>query len=473
MKQLEIENELRDVVSRVIVQVELATAQGRTDINLALEDALIPILQLVYNLPNLTNLNRKQKNFPGIDLGDDSDRVAFQVTSTTSLDKVKDTVRQFVERKYFNSFDELYVLMLVAKQSSYSQSSIDALIDGEFEFRCKDHIVDLRDLLGLVTSLRLTQQSRVLDEFKRILGEVDAFISYSSENIDLPDTITSNMQRVVLPDAVYVADLNFDDKEIVKAARTELGYKGYKGRWPSPRSVAKMALRLNEVQNDAWVRFDGRMFSFRDFSETGLLSVVDEGTLERLEITDLTESGEIDNINLIKQLLHAEASEQLKSRNVRTHPRDRFFFFGPGDEDDAMRKESWVGKKKAVRTVYERKQQKKAPEKVAFHKHLSFDLAFTQMGDEWYAVILPSWYYSYNGYKQSNWHHDYLSQQKRLERNATVRNLVRFTAFFLSSINDDDPALPRFGSLLDFDLSDNKDGGTGSETDEPLEEQAA
>lgn len=43
MRQLEVENQLRDVVSRIIVQVELATSQGRTDINLALEDAFIPI----------------------------------------------------------------------------------------------------------------------------------------------------------------------------------------------------------------------------------------------------------------------------------------------------------------------------------------------------------------------------------------------------------------------------------------------
>ena len=66
MKQLEIENQLRDVVSRLITQVELATSQGRTDINLALEDAFIPILKSVFNLPHLINLNRKRKNYPGI-----------------------------------------------------------------------------------------------------------------------------------------------------------------------------------------------------------------------------------------------------------------------------------------------------------------------------------------------------------------------------------------------------------------------
>ena len=64
LRQLEIENELRDVVSRIINQVDLSTKQGRLDINLSLEDALIPILKAAYNLPNLINLNRRQKTSP-------------------------------------------------------------------------------------------------------------------------------------------------------------------------------------------------------------------------------------------------------------------------------------------------------------------------------------------------------------------------------------------------------------------------
>ncbi|HEY2357633.1 MAG TPA: SMEK domain-containing protein [Phenylobacterium sp.] len=215
MRPLEIENQLRDVVSRVIVQVELATAQGRTDINLALEDAFIPILRSVYNLPHLVNLNRKQENFPGIDLGDDHDRVAFQLTSTTTLDKVKFTVRQFMERAYYNTFDELYVLMLTRKQASYSQASVNELLTDQFAFSCKKHIIDLHDLLGQVVGLRLATQERVLAEFRHILGEVDAFISFSSESVAAPTAITSNLQQIQLPKAVYVADLAIDDKAVI------------------------------------------------------------------------------------------------------------------------------------------------------------------------------------------------------------------------------------------------------------------
>ena len=448
MRQLEIENQLRDVVSRIVVQVELATSQGRTDINLALEDAFVPILKSVYNLPHLVNLNRKQKNFPGIDLGDDHDRVAFQITSTTALEKVKSTLRQFMDRAYYNTFDELFILMLTRKQSSYSQTSVNELLTDSFAFNCKKHIIDLGDLLGLVAGLRLAAQERVLTEFQRILGEVDAYISFSSESVATPMAITSNLQQIRLPDAVYVAELTMDDKAVIARAKTELGYKG-KAR--SRKSVVKMALLLNGVETDAWVCYDNKLFSFHDIDRCGLISVVDQGSVERLDVSDLADSPELDNVNILKQLLSAETREQLKHRNVRMHAKDGFFFFGPNADGQRERKESWVGKKTAIRRVYEIKYQRKDPSKVAHHQHLSFDLTFTKLADAWYVQIVPSWYYSYNGYVRSNWHEDLLSQQKRLEHNSSVRNTVRFIAYYLSSVNEDKDDALRFQSLVEFD----------------------
>ncbi|SEI96021.1 hypothetical protein SAMN05518849_1022 [Sphingobium sp. AP50] len=451
MRQLEIENQLRDLVSRIIVQVELATAQGRTDINLALEDAFIPILKSVYNLPHLVNLNRKHKNFPGIDLGDDHDRVAFQLTSTTTLDKVKFTVRQFMERSYFNSFDELFILMLARKQSSYSQASVNELLTDQFAFNCKKHIIDLTDLLGLVAGLRLAAQERVLDEFRRILGEVDAYVSFSSESIAAPTAITTNLQQIHLPEAVYVAELTIDDKAVIAQAKAQLGYRGKaRGRRP----IVKMALLLNDVHTDAWVQHDNKIFSFHDIERSGLVSVVDEGSIERLEVSDLADSTELDNVNILKQLLSAETREQLKRRHVRMQTKLGFFFFGPTVDGQLERKETWIGKKSAIRRVYEVKHQRKGPTKVAHHQHLSFDLTFTRLGDEWYAQIVPSWYYSYDGYRQSNWHDDLLSQQKRLEHNSSVRNMVRFVAYFLSTSDDAESDLLHFQSLVEFNALD-------------------
>lgn len=459
MRQLEVENQLRDVVSRIIVQVELATAQGRTDINLALEDAFIPILKSVFNLPHLINLNRKQKNFPGIDLGDDHDRVAFQVTSTTGLEKVKFTIGQFMSRSYYNTFDELYVLMLGKKQASYSQSAVNALLTEDFSFNCTKHIIDLSDILRMVAGLRLAAQERVLIEFRHILGEVDAFINIRSDTVEAPTAITTNLQEIRLPEAVYVAELTIDDKAVIARAKAELSYRGYaKGR----RAVVKMALLLNEVQTDAWVCHDNKLFSFTDIGASGLVSVVDEGTVERLDVSDLAYSDEPDNVNILKQLLLAETRQMMKARNVRFHPKDGFFFFIPNDDGQELRKEAWVGKASATRTVYVVKYQKNNPEKVLHYQHFSFELTFSNLGGVWFAQIVPSWYYSYDGFKRSNWHDKLLSKQKRLELNLSVRNAVRFVSYFLSNTGVEEGADETplsFGTLLEFDVGDEVDEG--------------
>lgn len=470
MKQLEIENQLRDVVSRLTTQVELATSQGRTDINLALEDAFIPILKSVFNLPHLINLNRKIKNYPGIDLGDDHDRVAFQITSTVTLDKVKGTLEQFMERQYFNTFDELFVLMLVKKQGSYSQASVNSALDERFAFNVKKHIIDLGDVLGMVAGLRLAAQERVLADFRQILGDVDAYLSFSEETVEAPTTITSNLLEVNLPTDVYVGELSIDEKAVKSRAKEELGYRG---RARSTKSVVKMALLLEGIDTDSWVFHDGRLFSFRDPNITGLASVLDEGTVEVLQTGDLTDSGQIDNVNIMKQLLFAETQERLRSGNVKSHPKDRFFFFCPNEEEATSRFESWVGKKTATRRVYEVKYQKKDPSKVAHHKHFSFELSFVDIDGTWFAQIRPSWYFSYNGYKRSNWHDDLLSQQKRLELNATVRNMVRFTAYYLANLPEDLSTDLDFKSLVVFSTGDEDLKEEDAEVFENTDEETA
>ena len=477
MRQLAIENRLRDLVSRLERQVELATTQGRTDINLALEDAFIPILKATYNLPNLTNLNRKRKNYPGIDLGDDYDRVAFQITSTSTLDKVKSTVQQFMDRAYYNSFDELYVLMLTPKQSSYSQTTINRLLTDQFSFNCKKHIIDLGDLLREVSALRVTTQERILREFEHMLSEAEAFISFSAETVETSTTITSNLQAIDLPEAVYVAEISIDDEAVIARAKAELNYGG---RSKNRRSIIKMALLLEGVETDAWVYYDGRLFAFEDMEQTGVAAVIEPESIERLDVADLSDSPEIDNVNVLKQLLLAQTQDRLKGRHVRLHPKDRFFFFGPSVEGQKERQEAWIGKKRSERRVYKVIQQKKDTTKIAHHQHLCFDLSFTRIGRAWYAEIVPSWYYSFNGYKRSNWHEDLLSKQKRQEHNSTVRDQVRFVAYFLAGLSDDSAGASdiRYRSLIQFEtpqgieaeaLMHEGDGaaeGNGDESDE-------
>ncbi|TDR38524.1 hypothetical protein DFR29_12025 [Tahibacter aquaticus] len=451
MRQLEIENELRDVVSRIVTQVELSTKQGRLDVNLSLEDALIPILRAAYNLPQLVNLNRRQKNFPGIDLGDDHDRVAFQVTSTTSLEKIKKTLTTFMDNQFFNTFDELFVLTLTKKQSSYSQASLDQITHGRLGFIAQKHVIDLGDVLAKVAGLRIPAQERVLNDFKIILGDVKAYLDFTSSDTPSSHALTTNLIQLRPPTTLYVAELALDDKHVIHEARQRLGFKKHS----AGKSLSvKLALLLNGCDDDAWVRFEDRIFAFDDITCSGLVAVVDVGSIETLNLEDLLASGVEDNVNLAKQLLAAYVKQALKSHSVFFYREDRSFFFKPHDPDDTQRKEIWRGKKKSTRRVYERLISQKDPTKTAHHVHLAFELSYIPIAGVWYAMVVPSWLYTYDGHRKSRFHDKLLSKQKRLEFNQTVRNIVRFLAYFLSSTDTPGQDGRLFGELIELTCDD-------------------
>lgn len=302
MKQIDIENELRHIVSQLVVQVELAAAQGRQDINVVSEDAWIPILAEVFNCPNLENLNNKSKNFPGIDLGDETERVAFQVTATTSLTKVKDTIQKVIDHKLFHSFDEVYVFTLINKQMTYSQSAIDKITGDRFSFDTKKHIIDPSDVLSKIKNLRVRQQEKILRYFRSLTKEAADNAGQLDIEKPAPQLLVSNMVSVEIPSYVYVAELlPLDKKTIIKEATDELNFKR---KSASKRTLVSLALKLSGDFSTNWTYFENKIFTFRNLEDDPLPdSLIDIGTIERLDSVDLSEHEKGEYHNLFKELL--------------------------------------------------------------------------------------------------------------------------------------------------------------------------
>lgn len=429
MEAILIANELRDVVSRIIIQVNLATKQGLLDENLTLEDAMIPILKEIYQLPNLINLNAKQKNYPGIDLGDEVDRIAFQVTSTTSLEKVKKTLKIFIEQKFESNFDELYILTLSEKQKSYSQEAIDNITQDKFKFCTKKHIIDLSDLLSMISSMRLTAQKRMLHEFKLILGDVDSYLQFINTEQPQQKIIITNIAPIKFPENIYVSEVIIDFKDTLKRAKTELAFKGKYDN----RTLIKLAMVLNGRQFDGWTFHEGKLFTFINPENNDCLNkIIDIGSIEQLKATDLIHNEFSEYQNIFKELLKNSLKEEFKTVRLNYHNKEKCFYFLPLNENDLTRQQEWIGKKKATRTVFEKKMNSKVPDKLLYFKHLSFEISFSEIQNEWFCLIVPSWLYTYNCYKKSYNHEKYLKQQKRLDNSGTVRNLIRFIIYFLS-----------------------------------------
>lgn len=145
MNQQNILLRISQLLSRFSEQVKILNSNSEFSINVHAENILIKILNVIFDC-DLKNVNYEEnKNYPSIDLRDENKRIAIQVTSTSTLEKVKHTLSQFVSNNLYKDFDQLYIYILTEKRGRYNQEIINRITGGKFEFP-SDHVIDKTDL---------------------------------------------------------------------------------------------------------------------------------------------------------------------------------------------------------------------------------------------------------------------------------------------------------------------------------------
>src|SRR5687767_8590631 len=116
MNQLNSINTISSLLSRFVAQVKGLNAISQYGINILSETVLIPLFKELFEYQDLENFNITQgSNYPGIDIGDRKQRVAFQITSTADIEKIRHTLRQFSSNEHYKYFDDLYIYCLTEK----------------------------------------------------------------------------------------------------------------------------------------------------------------------------------------------------------------------------------------------------------------------------------------------------------------------------------------------------------------------
>ena len=138
------------------------------DENTAMEDVVCELLNIMYGY-HLQNLNRKKENFPGIDLGDETSRVAVQVTSNTSRNKVSETIKKFEQHGCAKQYDKLIVFILGTRSNFQKEFSTNTV-----QFTAEDNIMDFTTLTKRLKELDLQTLKRVHDYLE---GEYPGTIS--------------------------------------------------------------------------------------------------------------------------------------------------------------------------------------------------------------------------------------------------------------------------------------------------------
>lgn len=189
-------NSIAKYVGRMAHEIRALNAVGRFDINSVAEDFLIPVLKLVFDCPDLQNMNRIQANFPAVDLGCATTKVSFQVTTDGSSSKVVKTLEGFHEHGLDKTFDQLYVLALNEKQASYTAKSLErAIAVLTIPFNPAANVIDWVDILTRIQHLE-TAKLEAIDQYLasgwakrdshvKFREQLDKFLRFSTDKIEV------------------------------------------------------------------------------------------------------------------------------------------------------------------------------------------------------------------------------------------------------------------------------------------------
>ena len=130
MSEMEQLNYIKNQLTYIKTKVELDNQLGLYDINKLCEDIFMHMLNDVYSW-NLKNANLFHENFPAIDLIDDINKLVIQVTSTTTTDKLRGTIKKF--KKFFSRFSKNLFKFRCSMMNSLTAHSISYIC----RYRCR------------------------------------------------------------------------------------------------------------------------------------------------------------------------------------------------------------------------------------------------------------------------------------------------------------------------------------------------
>jgi tetratricopeptide (TPR) repeat protein len=158
------EEEIKNVLELIaywLAKINANNCMGFTDINKVAEDLASKLLNEIYDY-QLVNLNYKKENYPGIDLGDEKNKIAFQITSKREVRKIKENLKTFAKGSH-----EIYsngIRFLILSQEKTSNLKGKNYKDIYPVFDPAKHILTAKDLILAIKKIFIEDK----DKFYRI-----------------------------------------------------------------------------------------------------------------------------------------------------------------------------------------------------------------------------------------------------------------------------------------------------------------
>jgi hypothetical protein len=431
-----------ELLARFVAEVKIFTDSNLYDVNIHAENVLIPMLNEIFGL-RFENMNATQKkNYPAIDLADFSNRIAFQITATSGITKINETLDTFKRHNLNSTFDSLYFFILSERQKTYSKGSIAKHLPDNFDFDPDKHIIDCSYILELVKNFpsiaKIDAIERVLtDEFSEIKIE-QRRKRYEQKFLKAtPENLYANLLKISFPESLYIADINID-KNAAKDRINEW-IESIGGKQRKSFKFGKLfnnELRHHKIYFKDYILHEKKIITFRDLHKTNesLRKIIDVGTITELSCDEFYEQDE-NKLNVFKWLLRNTLIQFVHFKEMEWVYTDQIIRFQKDREAPRKKQKSWKGIKESTKTVIFEVLNKKLGHIICF-RHLGFIPSFDLIEGQWYLILNPTWSFT-NPYtsKSSRFEKYYMAGLKRLENNQTVYYFFRFFEYYLKYVD--------------------------------------
>jgi hypothetical protein len=256
-----------------------------------------------------------------------------------------------------------------------------------------------------------------------------------------PETLVSNLLPVDLPPVVWSYKTTLRGRRAVYEAQRSSGL---------------------DVRDD-FVLWGGRLITWEQADASGLSAAV-SGPPRVRSIGELSEF-EQDGDRLIVQLLNNALRHDLRQDCDFYGKRHFLYFRASADLSDRR----WNTSGSNWRTVFKGHAKKSDPTKISYYRHSALSMQFIQIDGDWYCELVPDYFFTRDGYRESRFASDLLRGIKKIERNLAVLQETRMWASILRGKDDlfDQPdRLLDFGDLVTFEVDQGIDDAAWKQVEE-------
>lgn len=256
----------------------------------------------------------------------------------------------------------------------------------------------------------------------------------------LDNTSINRLAGLTVPKAgfgYYVPALGGGEEALVNILPVELPREIYVASTPyDGRRAAAILLDGEDAPRFDWSIAGGTFWSFHDPRTSACSEIVDLDQVDAIDTADLAFHDDVDEQNRFMHLLRQALRHQ--TRNELNWSKDRKILYFRALEKDLARNFAYESaKKKTDADVVMVALSDKQDDKVSFVRHHAFSPRFERLGDRWYLIVSPTYYFTTNGFTPHPHPGALLAGKKRLDKSAALRGQVIMWHRFLTKVDRD------------------------------------